>query len=153
MERILENNLYTIGRWMIVLEPLLLEHLVFVEDRHDTSSQWKKMWHVFDRYYFFLRSKGYKSLTISRKMNSAAIFLLNYLFSVSNVGAIHEADGRNMSEFMVDWYSNIFPGSHPSDKVKFGRAVLDFYTFLKDEGFVTKKRLGEIKKGLKTGIP
>ena len=115
------------------------EQLEFVTDREDTAAQWERMRPLFDGFYGFLKKRGLKPRTISKKINSTVVFIVNHLFTK---GISHKIDGAtpdNLTYFLEGCMGEAIPDDKPSRKRTFKKALVDFYTYLHQEGLVERE--------------
>lgn len=127
------------------MKTLKRENLKFTDDREDMDAQWEISWNVFENFYHFLRKKGLKPGTISFKLNGTVLFIMNYIFRQTLTRSITDVRAADLEYYMEEEFPEIFPNSTSSQQKRFRKAVIDFFTFLKKEGFVSREHLAEIK--------
>ncbi|HPZ06996.1 MAG TPA: hypothetical protein PL110_02700 [Candidatus Eremiobacteraeota bacterium] len=128
-----------------ILQNLKKKDLNFIEDRNDLKGQWKKSWLLFEHFYRFLKDKGLKPETISSKVNSVVIFMMNYTRLHTEIKSINEICGEDIYYFIAAFYPSLFPSSTPEEIKAFKLSIIDFYTFLRKKEFISQEKLKKIK--------
>jgi site-specific recombinase XerD len=125
------------------------EHFECIKEdnsEEEDKKQWKKSQIIFDQFYEYLKNKGLKESTASTRAEMAAYFIMEYLFVYDDVLSILEVSGDTIRTFLGNWYIRKFMNPRMSEIKSFLRAISDFFTFIKNEGFITDDDLKEIKE-------
>lgn len=130
------------------MEELKDKHFECVKEdnsEEENEKQWKRSKIVFDHFYEYLKNKGLKESTAGKRTDSAAFFIMKYLFVYDDVTNILEVSEDTIRKFLGNWY--IRKCWNPSFRgiKSYLKAISDFYAFLKDKGFISEEQLGEIK--------
>ena len=114
------------------------------EEEYD--KQWKRSKIIFDQFFEYLKKdKGLKESTAGKRAELAAYFVMDYLFVYDDAQSILEVTGDTIRTFLGNWYIRKFMNPRMSEIKSFLRAISDFFTFIKKEGFITDVDLEEIK--------
>ena len=110
------------------------------------EKQWKMSQIIFDHFYEYLKNKGLKESTAGKRAELAAYFVMDYLFVYDDALSILEVSGDTIRTFLGNWYIRKFMNPRKSEIKNFLRAISDFFTFIRNEGFITDEDLKEIKE-------
>ena len=113
------------------------------EEEYD--KQWKRSQIIFDQFYEYLKNKGLKESTASKRAELAAYFVMDYLFVYGDALRILEVSEDTIRTFLGNWYIRKFMNPRMSEIKLFLRVVSDFFTFIRDEDFISDDDLKEIK--------
>lgn len=130
------------------MEEIRTEHFECVKEdnsREEHEKQWGRSKLIFDSYYNYLKDKGIKEVTAGKRTNKAAYFIMNYVFVYEDIMNIMEVSGETIRKFLGNWYIRKIWNPRVSEIKCFLRSISDFFTFLKEGGFITKEELTEIK--------
>jgi hypothetical protein len=111
----------------------------------EREKQWKRSKIIFDHFYEHLKNKGLKESTANERTNMAAYFIMDYVFVYEDLMSILEVSGDTIRTFLGNWYIRKFLSPRISEVKSFLKSISDFFTFLRDEGFITDEDLNEIK--------
>ena len=109
------------------------------------KKQGKKSKIIFDHFYVYLKNKGLKDSTVNERTNMVVYFIMNYVFVYEDLMSILEVSDDTIRTFLGNWYIRKFLSPRISEVKSFLRSISDFFTFLRDEGFITDEDLNEIK--------
>ena len=131
------------------MEELKDEHFECIKEdnsEEENEKQWQRSKIVFDQFYEYLKNKGLNDNLAGRRTESAAFFIMNYLFVYDNAKNILEVSEDTVRKFLGNWY--IRKCWNPSFQAmkSYLKAISSFYAFLKDKGFISKGQLDEIKE-------
>ena len=122
-----------------------------VDDYDWKEKQWEQSKPLFDGFYKYLQeTKGLKEATAAQKTNMAAHFVMNFLFVYCDgMDSILFVDGDVIRTFLGNWYIRKSFSPRVKEMNGFLKAIVDFYTFIHKEGFMSKGSLQEIKETCK----
>ncbi|MDH7513954.1 MAG: hypothetical protein QHH14_13490 [Clostridiales bacterium] len=130
------------------MEELKDEHFECIKEdnsEEENDKQWQLSKIVFDQFYEYLKNKGLNENTAGRRTDRAAFFIMNYLFVYDDARNILEVSEDTVRKFLGNWYIRKFWNPSIRGINSYLKAISDFYTFLKDRGFISKEQLSEIK--------
>ncbi|MBI4744393.1 MAG: hypothetical protein HY776_06205 [Actinobacteria bacterium] len=113
------------------------------EEEHE--KQWKSSKIIFDHFYEYLKNKGLKENVAGKRTDMAAYFIMNYVFVYEDLMNILEVSDDTIRKFLGNWYIRKIMNPNTSTIKSFLRSISEFFTFLKNEGFITNEDLSEIK--------
>ncbi|MCD4784409.1 MAG: hypothetical protein K8T10_11365 [Candidatus Eremiobacteraeota bacterium] len=99
---------------------------------------------IFDQFRAYLKAKGVKEKKAEELENRAFFFIMDYLFTYSDTTNIIAVNKNIIRVYMGNWYIRKFMNPTMKEINASLRAVSSFYTFLHEEGFVSKDTLEEI---------
>jgi hypothetical protein len=112
----------------------------------EDKKQWERSKIIFDHFFEYLKDKGLKESTASKRTQRIVFFILDYLFVYGDVLSILEVSGDTIRTFLGNWYIRKVLNSGKTEMKEFLRAISDFFTFIRNEGFITDLDLEEIKE-------
>ena len=112
----------------------------------EDKRQWERSKIVFDHFYDYLREKGLKENLAGRRTEMVAYFVMNYLFVYDDVENILEVSDETIRRFLGNWYIRKSMNPKLTEIKSFLKAISDFFTYLKERGFISKVHLQEIKE-------
>jgi hypothetical protein len=124
------------------------EHFECIKEENseeEDERQWEKSKIVFDHFCEYLKNKGLKESTSSKRTKMAIFFIMDYLFVYDDIESILEVSGDTIRTFLGNWYIRKFLDPRISEIKSFLRSILDFFTFLQEEDFVSEADLAEIR--------
>lgn len=125
------------------------EHFECIKEdnsEEEYEKQWKRSQIIFDCFYEYLnKNKGLKESTAGKRAEMAAYFVMDYLFVYDDASNILGVSGDTIRTFLGNWYIRKFLNPRKSEMKDFLRAISDFFTFIRNEGFITDEDLKEIK--------
>jgi len=130
------------------MEELKDKHFECVKEdnsEEENERQWKSSKIVFDHFFEYLKNKGLKESTAGKQTDLAAFFIMKYLFVYDDVTNILDVYEDTIRKFLGNWYIRKFWNPSFRGIKSYLKAISDFYTFLKDKGFIFKGQLDEIK--------
>ena len=134
------------------MEKIKEEHFECIKEdnsEEEYEKQWRRSKIIFDHFYKYLKNKGLKESTASKRTEMVAFFIMNYLFVYDDAMSVLEVSGDTIRTFLGNWYIRKFMNpSMPSIK-SYLKSISDFFTFLNEKGFISKGELSEIKEACK----
>jgi hypothetical protein len=133
---------------MTKMEKIKDEHFECIKEdnsEEEYEKQWKRSKIIFDHFYESLKNEGLKENTAGKRTDMAAYFIMNYVFVYEDLMNILEVSGDTIRKFLGNWYIRKFMSPKMSQIKSFLRSISDFFTFLRDEGFITDEDSNEIK--------
>jgi len=131
------------------MEKIKEEHFeCIMEDNseEEREKQWKGSKIIFDHFYEYLKNKGLKESTASRRTEMATFFIMDYLFVYDNVMSILEVSGDTIRTFLGNWYIRKFMSPSMPDIKSYLECISDFFTFLNEKSFISQEKLSKIKE-------
>ncbi len=123
------------------------EHLECIKEENseeEDEKQWERSKIVFDHFYEYLKGKV-KEKTAERRTDMVIFFVMKYLFVYEDrVESITEVSGDTIRKYLGNWYIRKFLDPRISEIKEILRALLDFFTFLEKEGFVSEADVEDI---------
>ncbi len=131
------------------MDEIKAEHFECIKEENsdeDSEKQWQRSKIIFDHFYEHLKSKGLKESTAGKRTEMASYFIMNYVFVYEDVASILEVYEDTIRKFLGNWYIRKFMDPNISTIKSFLKSIFDFYTFLKENDFITDEELSEIKE-------
>ncbi|MCD6474615.1 MAG: hypothetical protein J7K47_06930 [Thermoplasmata archaeon] len=131
------------------MEKIKMEHFKCIKrdnSPEEHEKQWRRSKIIFDCFHEYLKNKGLKERTASRQTEMVAFFVMDYLFVYDDAMSVLEVDGDTIRRFLGNWYIRKFLNPNMSEIKSFLRAILNFFTFLQENGFISNEQLSEIKE-------
>jgi hypothetical protein len=70
----------------------------------EDKKQWERSKIIFDRFFEYLKDKGLKESTASKRTQRIVFFILDYLFVYDDALSILEVSGDTIRTFLGNWY-------------------------------------------------
>jgi len=131
------------------MERIKSEHFECIKEdnsQEEYEKQWKRSKIVFDCFYEYLKDKGLKESTAGKRTEMAAFFIMDYLFVYDDAMSILEVSGDAIRTFLGNWYIRKFINPSMPRIKSYLKSISDFFTFLRETGFISKGELSEIKE-------
>jgi len=112
----------------------------------EREKQWKISKIIFDHFCDYLKNKGLKDSAAGRRTEMAAFFIMDYVFVYEDITNILEVSDSTIRKFLGNWYIRKFMSPKISTIAAFLGSISDFYTFLKEMGFISDMELSEIEE-------
>jgi len=131
------------------MEKIKNEHFECIKEdnsEEEYEKQWKRSKIIFDHFYEYLKNKGLKESTASRRTEMVAFFVMDYLFVYDDAMSVLEVSGDTIRTFLGNWYIRKFMNPSMPNIKSYLKSISDFFTFLNEKGFISKEELSEIKE-------
>ena len=116
------------------MEKIKNEHFECIKEDNSEEKyekQWRRSKIIFDHFYEYLKNKGLKESTASKRTKMVAFFIMDYLFVYDDATSVLEVDGDTIRRFLGNWYIRKFMNPKISEINSFLKSIFDFSHFLK----------------------
>jgi len=134
---------------MTIENPIDSKHFKCIKEdnsQKDNERQWELSKIVFDRFYEYQKKRGLKENTAGQRTDRAAYFIMDYVFVYEDiVDDIRAVSDETVRKYLGNWYIRKFMNPTIKGIKAHLRALSDFFTFLKDNGQISRDHLSELK--------